>query len=440
MQSDLRWSEHLGRLWSCGSFHLVWGLHAKLLCSLLLSLHQGTQSQPSEFRLDQQLHCQLLPATLPNLPNLPNLPISFHLFSVFPHHIFSFLIQGSLGKPVLDASTHLPVTRSQPPSLGFHPVPCPEKKRPIQTYSIYSCFLIFLIFLIFSIFLFILLKPSLLNLSRGPCLSCWVNLQEIYGPHTLQTKNILTCYTCCIQRTFGGLAHHPPQLSFRLMASSPPDSHWPSSGFNQASNMSSVFPTCSSLSLSLSLFLLWRPVLFGHWEQEDLLWTSNGRDTLKFWWETHITNHFWSYLSVQFSTTDNQVRLFEVLNRRWRTTQKHVQLWQLHCISFDFPVQFTRLQECFDMQNYVLGLQMLAIWQNHKRAANQTLLNRIHVRIALTGWIVSWSAVCGTNPENTWKHKHTLAVYVQNTGTWVIQQKLWSFALACNSWSFWFYP
>ena len=108
-------------------------------------------------------YCQLLSQTFQTFPNLP---ISFHLFSVFPHHIFSFLILGSLGKPVLDASTHLPVTRSQPPSLGFHPVPCPEKKRPIQTYSIYSCFLIFLIFL------FILLKLSLLNLSRGPCLSC----------------------------------------------------------------------------------------------------------------------------------------------------------------------------------------------------------------------------------------------------------------------------
>lgn len=77
-------------------------------------------------------YCQLISQTFQTFPNLP---ISFHLFSVFPHHIFSFLILGSLGKPVLDASTHLPVTRSQPPSLGFHPVPCPKQKRPIQTDS-----------------------------------------------------------------------------------------------------------------------------------------------------------------------------------------------------------------------------------------------------------------------------------------------------------------
>lgn len=89
MQSDLRWSEHVGRLWSCGSFHLVWGLHAKLLCSLLLSLHQGTQSQPSEFRLDQQLHCQLLPANLPNLPNLSKPSNLFSsLFSLSSSYLF----------------------------------------------------------------------------------------------------------------------------------------------------------------------------------------------------------------------------------------------------------------------------------------------------------------------------------------------------------------
>ena len=247
-------------IWACGAVVIVWVISLGLRSPRKATLLVASIAAPrySESALGIQVGPTVaLPAIAsyspkPSKPSkpfqtFPNLPISFHLFSVFPHHIFSFLILGSLGKPVLDASTHLPVTRSQPPSLGFHPVPCPEKKRPIQTYSIYSCFLIFLIFL------FILLKLSLLNLSRGPCLSCWVNLQEIYCPHTLQTKNILTCYTCCIQRTFGGLAHHPPQLSFRLMASSPPDSHWPSSGSNQASNMSSVFPTCSSLSLSLSL-------------------------------------------------------------------------------------------------------------------------------------------------------------------------------------------
>ena len=142
MQSDLRWSEHVGRLWSCGSFHLVWGLHAKLLCSLLLSLHQGTQSQPSEFRLDQQLHCQLLPATLPNLSKpfqtFPSLPISFHLFSVFPHHIFS---HSGISRQTSSWCLHPPssdtkpatVTRIPPSSLPKTEETDSDRFRPNQS-------------------------------------------------------------------------------------------------------------------------------------------------------------------------------------------------------------------------------------------------------------------------------------------------------------------